>query len=368
MIALQNVCKKYGEKIAVDNLSIIFDQGTVSVLVGPSGCGKTTTLRMINRMVEADTGEIRIRGRSINEYNPVMLRRAMGYVIQEVGLFPHYTVYDNIAVIPRLLKWNDARIHKRVMELLDLVTLDESFCEEYPVQLSGGERQRVGLARALAADPDILLMDEPFGAIDPINRITLQDTLIDIQERIQKTIVLVTHDINEALKVGDRIAIMNEGTLVRYDTPENILFEPGGKLVEMLLGHDRNLKALSLRKTSNFIEKSGFSTVSPEDSNETIQRIFEGKEERVVFIIDSEEKMVGRYHCVVESGEGCSVMKSDDPVYIEKSANLSEALSKMLESGEKVLPVVSSKKRLLGVVTLSSLFDEMSRESDRSNT
>ncbi len=239
MIELADVRKAFGAKTALASLSIKFETGEISALIGPSGCGKTTALKLVNRLIEPDAGTVLVRGRDARTYDPVKLRRGIGYVIQEVGLFPHYTVADNIALVPRLLGWPAARARERVGELLELVTLDGSFAARYPGALSGGERQRVGLARALAADPDILLMDEPFGAIDAINRATLQNVLLGIQKRLRKTIVIVTHDIDEALKLADRIAILKDGRLLRFDSPAGLLALPGDPFVAELLGPGR---------------------------------------------------------------------------------------------------------------------------------
>ncbi|MFA7574305.1 MAG: ABC transporter ATP-binding protein, partial [Arcobacteraceae bacterium] len=233
-IELKNVTKRFGNDIAVDKLNLQMEKGTITMLIGPSGCGKTTTMKMINRLVQLDEGEIKLEGTSVYDIDPVQLRRTIGYVIQEIGLFPHFTVYDNIATVPRLLKWDESKIKKRVEELLDMVTLDSSYAHRYPLQLSGGERQRVGLARALGADPEVLLMDEPFGAIDPINRLKLHDSFLEIQDEIKKTIVFVTHDINEAIKLGDKVAIIRDGKLVQYANSTEILYNPANKFVENL--------------------------------------------------------------------------------------------------------------------------------------
>src|SRR6056297_3759642 len=200
------------------------EAGKITMLIGPSGCGKTTTLKMINRLIDSTEGDILIDDQSIYDLDAVALRRSIGYVIQETGLFPHMNVFDNIAVVPRLLRWNEEKIKNRVEELLDLVTLNSSYTMKYPLQLSGGESQRVGLARALAADPEILLMDEPFGAIDPINRAKLHESFISSQEKLGKTIVFVTHDINEAIKLGDKIAIIRDGKLVQHADSNEILY------------------------------------------------------------------------------------------------------------------------------------------------
>jgi osmoprotectant transport system ATP-binding protein len=230
------------------------------VLIGPSGCGKTTTMRMVNRMIEPDAGTIEVAGRDVTHVDAIELRRSIGYVIQQIGLFPHMTIAQNIATVPRLLGWDEARTARRVDELLDLVAMDPgAYRARFPRELSGGQRQRVGVARALAADPPVMLMDEPFGAIDPITRAKLQDEFLSIQERIQKTIVFVTHDIDEAIRMGDKIAIMRAGRLVQYDTPETILARPAGAFVEEFVGSDRVLKRLSLLAAGAYAEADGSS-------------------------------------------------------------------------------------------------------------
>src|SRR5215210_6874561 len=251
-IVFDRVTKRYaGRDVpAVDGLSLEIPAGTFCVLVGPSGGGKTTALKMVNRLVTFDEGDIRIDGRSVRDLPPVELRRGIGYVIQQIGLFPHMTVADNVATVPRLLGWRRQQIRERVDELLDLVDLPaRDYRSRYASQLSGGERQRVGLARALAADPPVMLMDEPFGALDPITRTRLQKELLRIQREVRKTIIFVTHDIDEAILVGDRIAILREGgVLAQYDTPERILSEPADDFVARFVGADRGLKRLSLTR------------------------------------------------------------------------------------------------------------------------
>jgi osmoprotectant transport system ATP-binding protein len=233
---------------AVDHLSLTVPAGEICVLVGPSGGGKTTALKLVNRLIPLTGGDIRIDGRSILDHDLVELRRSIGYVIQQVGLFPHMTVEANIGTVPKLLGRPRAWIKERSAELLDLVGLDSSYAKRYPAQLSGGERQRIGLARALAANPSLMLMDEPFGAIDPIVRARLQDEFLRLQQELRKTVVFVTHDIDEAIKVGDRIAILREGgRLAQYDAPQQILEHPVDDFVADFVGRDRALKALSLR-------------------------------------------------------------------------------------------------------------------------
>src|SRR6266849_1096167 len=243
MIRLERVTKRYpGGQVAVRELTIEFATGQLTMLVGPSGCGKTTTLKMINRLIEPTEGRIFHDEQDVTHVDPVVLRLRMGYVIQNVGLFPHMSIADNVATVPRLLRWDKDRIRRRVYELLELVGLDPNqFAHRYPHQLSGGQRQRVGVARALGADPPILLMDEPFGAIDRIARERLQNEFLRIQREVRKTVIFVTHDIDEAIKLGDRIAIMNAGRLEQYDTPAAILAKPASDLVIDLLGPDGEL-------------------------------------------------------------------------------------------------------------------------------
>jgi osmoprotectant transport system ATP-binding protein len=249
MIRLVEVEKRYpGTAVpAVQRLSLDIASGEVVVLVGPSGCGKTTTLKMINRLIEPTGGTITVAGRDVTSVQPAELRRGIGYVIQQVGLLPHRTIAQNIGTVPRLLGWDRRRVENRVDELIDLMDLDVDMRDRYPSELSGGQRQRVGVARALAVDPPVLLMDEPFGAVDPIVRGRLQDELLALQLRVRKTIVLVTHDIDEAIKLGDRIALLDiGGVLAQYATPDELLANPASPFVERFLGEERGLKRLSL--------------------------------------------------------------------------------------------------------------------------
>ena len=254
MITLEHVTKQYPVTgvVAVDDLSLHIPEGETVALIGPSGCGKTTAMRMINRLVDPTAGKILVNGEDVTQVDPVLLRRHIGYVIQQVGLFPHMTIAQNIAAVPKLLGWDQTRITRRTEELLHLVGLDpEQMLERYPAELSGGQRQRVGVARALAADPPVLLMDEPFGALDPIARSLLQAEFRQILRRVRKTVVLVTHDLDEAALLGDRIAIMKSGRIVQYDTPNVVLSHPADPFVENFVGVDRALVRLSLFTASD---------------------------------------------------------------------------------------------------------------------
>jgi osmoprotectant transport system ATP-binding protein len=255
MIEFRDVSKTYpgSDTSVVNHLSFEVPEGEICVLVGPSGCGKTTTMRMVNRLIEPTDGEILIEGEPNTAVSGTQLRRKIGYAIQQIGLFPHRTIATNIATVPSLLGWDRHRIGERVDELLELVGLDpDDYRDRYPAELSGGQQQRVGVARAMAADPPIMLMDEPFGAVDPITRERLQDEFLNIQQNIKKTIVFVTHDIDEAIKLGDKIAILKQGGfLAQYDTPENILSNPNSEFVASFVGNDRILKRLSLTRVGD---------------------------------------------------------------------------------------------------------------------
>ncbi|HEY8739755.1 MAG TPA: ABC transporter ATP-binding protein [Candidatus Dormibacteraeota bacterium] len=272
MITFDRVIKRFGSSIAVNDLSLDIAEGEIVMLLGPSGCGKTTSLKMINRLIDLTSGTITVDGNDISKVEPVQLRRSIGYVIQQSGLFPHMTIADNIGTVPRLLGWKRSRIHDRVRELLDLVGLEQSFAKRLPSELSGGQQQRVGVARALAADPPVMLMDEPFGALDPITRQRLQVELRRLQSVVRKTIIFVSHDVDEAINLGDRIAVLNVGgTLEQYDTPAEVLGHPANDFVAGFMGKDRQLRRLSLMKVGdaplvpNGRPHQGLPVVTPQD-------------------------------------------------------------------------------------------------------
>ncbi|MBI0445680.1 ABC transporter ATP-binding protein [Deinococcus sp. DB0503] len=254
MIELQHLEKRYGDAFAVRDLNLVFPAGELTALLGPSGCGKTTTLRMINRLIEPTGGRVLLGGRDTRDFRPEELRRGIGYVIQQIGLFPHLTVAQNVATVPELLGWDRRRTARRVDELLELVGLDPAlYRTKKPAELSGGQAQRVGVARALAADPPVLLMDEPFGALDPLARDHLQEAFREIQRRLNKTVVLVTHDIDEALRLGDRIALMQAGSLAQFGSPDDLIHRPAGPFVRQFLGEDAALRQLAGRIAAEFV-------------------------------------------------------------------------------------------------------------------
>ncbi len=353
MIELINVSKKYKEKYVVKNLNLIFYDGEISILIGPSGCGKTTTLKMINRLIEPTEGDIKIDNKSIFEFDEISLRRRIGYVIQEIGLFPHYTIFENIALVPKLLGWDKKKIEKRVKELMELIKLPLSYLNRYPKELSGGEKQRVGVARALAGDPKILLMDEPFGAIDPINRKLLQDFFIELQKTLKKTVIFVTHDIMEAIKLGDRVFIMKDGELIQEDKPENILTNPKNSFVEDLLGPQRNILRLTIKKVTDFIRKD-FRFLEKDE----IEKIKNFKEE--VFIIKEGEEIKG-YILKSEFEKGRVCIR--DPVFIYENENFLDTLIKILNRGEKVSIVKCIERGIMGYVNVNDLIKTFEKES-----
>jgi len=366
-IRLDNLTKEYdnGAFKAVDGISLTFEQSKLTVLIGPSGCGKTTTLKMINRLIERTGGDILFDEKSIDEMDRIQLRRKIGYAIQNIGLFIHMSVFDNIAVVPRLLKWPEQKIKNRVEELLDLVNLDpEVNMYKYPAQLSGGQKQRIGVARSLAADPDVILMDEPFGAIDPINREKLQDAFIEIQEKIKKTIIFVTHDIREAIKLGDKIVIMDNGHIVQYDDTINVVNQPENEFVESLLGSDRALKGLEmLRVKDNYIKD--FLSINAEEVKTvgTALEYIQKNEKSYAYVVGKKGILLG--YCTTERlkkrdkhDELIELIKKTESV--QPYSNLMEAIITMVESGLTSCPVINSKDQLLGIIRFKTLVDIMS--------
>jgi osmoprotectant transport system ATP-binding protein len=307
MIVLENVTKKYpGDVVAVDNVSLEIRTGETFVLVGTSGCGKTTTMKLINRLVDLTSGSIFLDGKNIHSMDSYTLRRSIGYVIQSVGLFPHFTIERNVGVVPELIGWDKQKIRNRVRELLDMVGLDpERFSKRFPNELSGGQQQRVGVARALAADPDVILMDEPFGALDPITRETLQNELSPLWNELDKTVVFVTHDIFEAVKIGDRIGVMNEGKLVRSGIPGDVISDPRDEVVASFFSQHRfQLELLTMR-----IEH------------------------------------------MIEPYDETNVKRAEGSPHLYPNNNLVDAMDALKRSADRRVPVYDSKNRFLGIVT-----------------
>ncbi|HEY90856.1 MAG TPA: betaine/proline/choline family ABC transporter ATP-binding protein [Dehalococcoidia bacterium] len=356
MIRLEQVTKKYGETTAVDGLSFEVNAGEVCVLIGPSGCGKTTTLRIINRLLEPTSGRVLIDNEDTGRVRPEKLRQSIGYAIQSVGLFPHMTVATNIAVVPELLHWEKERITARTEELLKLVGLPaKEYAGKYPKQLSGGEAQRIGVARALAADPPMLLMDEPFGAVDPLTRERLQAQFVRIQQELRKTVILVTHDLDEAIRLADRIAIMDAGKLVQYDTPETILSRPVNKFVHDFVGTDRALKRLSRIGIAEFVKQA-----ASIHTGDTVESAISACEVCPwVWVVDDSNRLLGWVDRNSLRGTGSiseSMVTGDpDTIALNNTATLREALSRMLGLGLKSIPVVDEAGRLTGEVDLGDI-------------
>ncbi|WP_037409750.1 ABC transporter ATP-binding protein [Candidatus Solirubrobacter pratensis] len=350
--------KRYpgAESPAVDSLSVTVPAGEICVLVGPSGCGKTTAMRMVNRMIDITGGDIRVGGRSVRERDVDDLRREIGYVIQQVGLFPHRTIGDNIATVPRLLGWDKKRVAERVQELLDLISLPQEMGRRYPAQLSGGQRQRVGVARALAADPPLMLMDEPFGAIDPINRERLQNEFLRLQAEIRKTVVFVTHDIDEAIKMGDRIAILREGGhLEQYAPPAELLMSPASPFVEDFVGADRALKRLSLQRVSD-VDLWQAPLVRAGDSVAEVRRALETADVKIPLLIDERGAPRGWLSERALAGDtvGEQLRSGPEPV-VDRADVLRDALSDLLAHESQYGPVVDGSGRVVGVLSIELL-------------
>ena len=364
MISLENVSKRYGELYAVKDLSFTVEQGEFCCLIGPSGCGKSTTLKMVNRMIEPSGGTITVAGEDIAESSPEKLRRSMGYVIQSIGLFPHMTVTDNIRVVPRLLGWEEEKSRKRAMELLELFELAPAeFADKYPSELSGGQAQRVGVARALAADPKILLMDEPFGALDPINREHLQDRFLAIQSELKKTILFVTHDIDEAVRLGSKVALLRDGELVQYDSPETLLSSPVNSFVKKFVGLDRALKRLSRMQVKDFVRPAGqVRRDSPADAlHAEFKRMEEQDCARYLWVTDAEGKLVGWIDGEVSNGnvdmEEDLVVVDVGDMSVKSGHSLKQALSMFVQQGVACLPVLDDQSRLRGEIRLADVLE-----------
>lgn len=356
MIRLEQVTKIYVNSVAVDHLSLEIGNKELCVLIGPSGCGKTTTLRMINRLIEPTSGKIFIDGKEIHTVNPVQLRRSIGYSIQNVGLFPHMTVAANIAIVPELLHWDKKLIQNRVEELLNTVGLDPAHhLLKYPKELSGGEAQRIGVARALAADPPILLMDEPFGAVDALTREKLQNLLLNIQKELHKTILLVTHDLDEAIRLSDKLAIMRSGQLIQFDTPESILAKPVNKFVYDFVGVDRALKRLSRITVKGFIRQS----LSVKVDTPPEKAISACMDCRWLWVIDSDGRLTGWVDkdSLLKYGSIKDSMVNANPadIAVHYSSTLREALSRSIGQGFKNIPVVDEDNHLIGEITLADI-------------
>lgn len=363
MISFKNVTKKYRDgTIAVDNLSLEIDQGDFIAIIGTSGSGKTTTMRMINRMEELSSGEILINGKNIKDINPVQLRRKIGYVIQSTGLMPHMTIYENIVMVPSLLKWSEEKMRKTALDLIKLADMPEEYLDRYPSELSGGQQQRIGVIRALAANQKIILMDEPFGALDPITRETLQELVKDIQKKFNTTIVFVTHDMDEAFDLADKIAILDHGKLIQYDTPKNILSNPANDFVESLLGEDRIFgNNRQLETIGEIMYKDPVYAYTDTTVRDAVKIMRENKMD-YLFVTDKEDVLKGVVNVSLvkkykmqdsELGEfmDTKFLKLREEDHIEDYAR------RILKNSHKDIPVVNREGKLTGTLLRSSLID-----------
>lgn len=365
MIEFDHVSKIYnGNKVAVEDINLSFDKGEFICLIGTSGSGKTTTMRMINRMIDPTKGTIKINGEDIQQKNPVELRRQIGYVIQNIGLMPHMTIRDNITLVQRLLKVDKEEQKKTAEKMIDLVELPRDMLNRYPHELSGGQQQRIGVVRALAADQDVILMDEPFGALDPITRDSLQDLVKDLQERLGKTIVFVTHDMDEALKLANRIAIMDNGKVIQFDTPENILQKPANDFVEELLGEDRLLQAKPDTTTVGEIMMHTAVSITPEKSLQNAIRLMREKRVDTLLVVDEENVLKGFVDIETidrerRRGTATSIGDIINPkvFYVKEAALVRDSLQRILKRGVKYVPVVDDSNHLVGILTRVSLVD-----------
>lgn len=353
MIKLKHVTKIYPDGTeAVKDLSLEINKGEFCIFLGPSGCGKTTSMKMINRLIPLTSGKIYIDDVDIMKLNPNELRRGIGYAIQNIGLFPHLTVEENIATVPMLNKWPKAKQHDRAAELLELVGMDPAtFLDRYPSELSGGQQQRVGVARCLGADPPILLMDEPFGAIDPITRNKLQEEFLKIQSKIKKTIAFVTHDINEAIKMGDKIALLREGELVQYSDPTTLLNSPKDEFVRNFVGADRVLKSLRLYRAKDIMKDPPLK-VKEGDNITKVKQHMEKEMLKWAMLVDEKSRFLGWItHEDLMSGKPLREVMVPPAITTAPETPLNEALSMMFNSAIGNLAVVDDYGKLLGVLT-----------------
>jgi len=378
-VVFEHVTKRYGasetkreaaagrQPAAVEDLSLEVPAGKICVLVGPSGCGKTTSLKMVNRLIEPTSGRILIGGRAIGERDPIELRRSIGYVIQQVGLFPHQTVGEKVATVPRLQGWAPERRRARSDELLELVGLEPSrYATRYPNQLSGGERQRVGVARAMAGEPPLMLMDEPFGAVDPIVRERLQNELLHLQDQLAKTILFVTHDIDEAIKMGDLVAVMQAGGhLAQFASPDEILASPASDFVARFVGADRGLKRLALTRVDTLELVTAATAHVGDDAAEARKRTLADPFPWLL-LVDSMDRPLGwiQEHDIPTSGPIDEVMASAMSPLLDRRTTLKDALARLIEAEVQAGIVVDGKGGVLGLVTAEMIFDWSRRSAE----
>ncbi|MGE7760158.1 betaine/proline/choline family ABC transporter ATP-binding protein [Peribacillus sp. NPDC097895] len=363
MLKIENVSKIYkGGKKAVNDISLDIKKGEFICFIGPSGCGKTTTMKMINRLIEPSEGKILINGENIMDKDPVELRRQIGYVIQQIGLFPHMTILENITLVPKLLKWNDQKKKERALELLQLVDMGPEYLERYPYELSGGQQQRIGVLRALASNPPLILMDEPFGALDPITRDALQEEFKNLQRTLNKTIVFVTHDMDEAIKLADRIVILKAGEIVQVGTPDEILRNPANEFVEEFIGKDRLLQTRpNVELVEQIMSRNPISITEEKSLTDAITIM---REKRVDSLLVVDEQNVLKGFVDVETiseyrkkAKFISEVINTEVYSVKQDTLIRDSVQKILKRGFKYVPVVDQNKHLVGIVTRATLVD-----------
>lgn len=363
LISLQHLRKEYpGNKVAVADVSVDINAGDFVCFIGTSGSGKTTTLRMINRMINPTSGKILLNGEDVTKIDPVKLRRKLGYVIQNIGLMPHMTIRDNITLVPKLLKWSKEKRAARAEELIKLAQLPTEFLDRYPSELSGGQQQRIGVVRAFAANQDIILMDEPFGALDPITRESLQDLVLDLQKRLGKTFIFVTHDMDEALRLATKIVIMSDGKIVQMDSPDNILKHPKNEFVKQLIGEDRLIQARpSVTTVGQIMLKSPISISETASLQQALKAMHEKRvdtllvtdaEQHLVGVLDIEQLDLG-YH----RKRPVSEVMNRDIYFVHENSIIRDSVNRILKLGYRNIPVINTEGQLVGIVTRATLVD-----------
>jgi osmoprotectant transport system ATP-binding protein len=379
MIRLDNLTKVFdtpkGAVVAADHINMELPAGEICILLGPSGCGKTTTLKMINRIIQPTAGRVFINGDDTTSLDTQTLRRNIGYVIQQIGLFPNMTIEENITIVPKLLGWDKPRFKERAREMMAMIALEpDAFLKRFPSELSGGQQQRIGVARALAADPPVMLMDEPFGAIDPINRAVIQDEFLKMQQELNKTIMFVSHDIDEAIKMGDRVAVFREGKLIQYSTPDDLLAAPQDSFVESFLGEDRALKRLNLVKVREIIADE-IGTVLPSDTLETAATKINsyGYQNAILMVNDQNQPTGIISHSIARTRNGyCRDHFQAVPAVIGLDDDLRKAASLMFAHDQTWLPCVDESGRLCGQITQRAMTSHLgaryrARQSDEAS-
>lgn len=367
MIEFKNITKRFKDKAILKNISFKINKGELVAIIGASGCGKTTSLKMINRLIKPSSGKILIEGEDISTKDVIKLRRNIGYVIQQTGLFPHMTIKENIELISNIEKIDKKDIEKVTYDLMDMVGLDSSeFLERYPTELSGGQQQRVGVARAFATNPEIILMDEPFSALDPITRLQLQDELIDLQSKLKKTIVFVTHDMTEAIKIADRICIMNNGEIIQYDTPENILKNPCNDFVSDFIGKNRIWSSPEFIRAKDIMIETPVTCYPNTPLLKCIEKMRSSKVDSLM-VIDRHKLLLGmitakQIQNMVDRSIAVSNIMKEEFIKVFPEDNIIDILSIVKENKISKVPVVSNEGKLEGIITKSSLVTTLSQQ------